>query len=115
MAGLNHDPVINAIQRGIKDDIYFNLANKRDRATLLLVFAGIDAMAFLNMPDAQLDVTQKDFVGWAERYIKFPGSAHLKGAELYGARCALLHTYASESKMSRAGKCRQLMFVDEIK
>jgi len=75
MSDLKHDPIINAIQRGIKDDIDFNQNAARFRATLLLIYAAIDAMAFLNMPANQPDVTRKDFIDWAERYLKFPCKA----------------------------------------
>ena len=50
MSDLKYDPVINAIQRGIKDDIDFNHNAERFRATILLIYAAMDAMAFLNMP-----------------------------------------------------------------
>jgi len=43
MSDLKHDPVINAIQKGIKDDIDFNLRAERFRATLILIYAAIDA------------------------------------------------------------------------
>jgi hypothetical protein len=62
MSDLKHDPIINAIQNGIKDDIEFNQKAERFRATLLLIYAAIDAMAFLNMPASQSDVTRKDFI-----------------------------------------------------
>jgi len=87
MSDLKHDPIINAIQKGIKDDIEFNQSAGRFRATLLLIYAAIDAMAFLNMPANQSDVTRKDFIDWAERYLKFPCKIQLKGSDLYGARC----------------------------
>jgi len=72
MSDLKYDPVINVIQRGIKDDIDFNHNAERFRATILLIYAAMDAMAFLNMPAGQLDVTRKDFINWAEKYLKFP-------------------------------------------
>jgi len=115
MSGLIHDPIHNAIYKGLKDDIEFIEKNKRYRATLLLIFSAMDAMAFLSMPGSQSDVKRHDFVCWTAKYIKFPGSRQLLGAELYGARCGLLHTYGTESQMSREGKCRQLMFVDDVK
>ena len=114
MSDLNHDPIVNAVHKGIKEDIEFNHGHGRIRATLLLIFSAIDAMAFLNMPASQTDVTRTDFNEWANRYLKLVDAKQLAGADLYGARCALLHTYSSESRMSREGKCRQLMFVDAL-
>ena len=37
--------------------------------TLILLYAGIDAMAWLDRPDGQLDVTGTDFVKWVEKYL----------------------------------------------
>ena len=112
MSDLRYDPIINAVHKGITEDIEFNQSHGRIRAMLLLMFSAIDAMAFLNMPTSQSDVKRTDFIEWTERYLKLVRPAQLTGADLYGARCALLHTYSSESAMSRDGKCRQLMFVD---
>jgi hypothetical protein len=114
VSDLKHDPVINAIQKGIKDDIDFNHNAERFRATILLIYAAMDTMAFLNMPAGQLDVTRKDFIYWAERYLKFPCKTQLTGNDLYGARCGILHTYSQQSKMSREGKCRMLLHVNNI-
>jgi hypothetical protein len=114
MSDLKHDPIINAIQNGIKDDIEFNQKAERFRATLLLIYAAIDAMAFLNMPVNQSDVTRKDFIDWAERYLKFHCKTQLTGSDLYGARCGILHTYSIQSKMSREGKCRMFFHINDM-
>src|SRR5436190_917988 len=73
------DPVVNAIHHGIRDDITFALEHKRYRATLLLSFSAMDAMAFLEMPAKQSDVTRTDFINWTSRYIVFPGEEQLTG------------------------------------
>ena len=107
------DPVINAIHHGIRDDITFALEHKRYRATLLLSFSAMDAMAFLDMPAKQSDVTRTDFINWTSRHIVFPGEEQLTGIDLYGARCGLLHTYSAHSKLSREGDCRHLVFIHQ--
>lgn len=70
-------------------------------------------MAFLNMPASQEDVKGIDFIKWADRYIEFPCAEKLTGHDLYGARCAMLHTYGVVSKMSREGKCRMIGYMSE--
>ena len=70
-------------------------------------------MAYIAMPAGQYDVTRDDFVKWAEQYIKFPCSEQLTGLDLYGARCAMLHSYGTASKLSREGKCRQVGYMDK--
>jgi len=72
-------------------------------------------MAFLDMPANQVKVQRKDFIQWTEKYIHFPCKDQLPGIDLYGARCALLHTYSDESELSRAGQCRTIVHTDEAK
>lgn len=107
------DDITNAIKNGILGDIEVTFAKKRNRATLILIYAGIDAMAFLDMPQTQIDVTQKDFIRWVDDYIRFPGDKHPSGVDLYGARCALLHSYGITSRMSRDGKSRKVFYWDK--
>jgi hypothetical protein len=61
----------------------------------------------------QQDVERSDFVAWVERYIKFQCEEQLTGLDLYGARCAMLHTYGARSKLSREGKCRMVCYMDK--
>lgn len=79
----------------------------------ILILSAIDAMAFLSMPEARDDVTRGDFIAWADKYIRFPGSEQLTGVDLYGARCAMLHCYGVRSRMSRRGECRMVGYMDE--
>ena len=104
MTDLQQDPIINAIYKGIKLDIETVLTHKRYRAAIILIYAGMDAMAFLDMPAGQDEVTRTDFMKWTDRYIRFPCKEQLTGADLYGARCSLLHVYGADSRMSRTGK-----------
>lgn len=113
MTDLKRDPIINAIQNGIKRDIEVALTNERYRAATILIYAGMDAMAFLNMPASQTEVSRDDFIRWAERYVRFPCREQLTGADLYGARCAMLHAYGVVSRMSRAGNCRMIGYLDQ--
>jgi hypothetical protein len=108
---VKNDLIINAISEGIRGDIQFNLDNERFRAVLILTYSAMDTMAFLGIPARQTEVGRKDFIGWASRYIRFPGADQLTGEDLYGARCGLLHTYGSDSKLSRAGQCRRLIYI----
>jgi hypothetical protein len=79
MTELNRDPIINAIHNGIKRGIRVTLQNNCVGSAVILILSGIDAMAFLEMPAGQDDVTRNDFVTWVERYIKFPCKEQLTG------------------------------------
>lgn len=112
MNPLTSDALHKVIETGIKDEIEFNVSNRRYRAATILIFAGIDAMAFLDMPASQDDVTRNDFINWVERYVRFPCNDQITGEELYSARCAMVHTYGQESRISRTRKCRVVGYVD---
>ena len=110
--GIDADPFINAMHRGIKRDIDVALANDCFRAAIVLIYAGIDAMGYTTLPPGKEDVTRADFIAWAEKYIHFPGAEQLTGLKLFAARCAVLHTYGVESKLSRSGACRQIGYFE---
>jgi hypothetical protein len=113
MTDLLRDPVFNCINDGIKGDIDVALAHQRLRAAVILLYAGMDAMAFLDMPAGQEEVVRTDFIKWTTRYIRFPCKEQIAGADFYGARCAMLHAYGIKSRMSAAGKCRMIAYMDQ--
>jgi hypothetical protein len=106
------DPLINAIHQGIKRGIDVTVDNECWGSAVILIYSAMDTMAFLGMPADQNDVTRDDFVTWADRYIHFPCKEQISGLEFYGARCATLHTYGSESRISREGRVRQIGYFD---
>ena len=113
MVDLSRDSIINVIHNGIKQSIRVLLENRCFGAAVILIYSGIDTMAYLDMPASQEDVTRTDFVRWAERYIRFPCTEQLTGLDLYGARCGMLHSYSVASNLSRQGKCRQIAYMDK--
>lgn len=113
MAELARDPVVNAIHNGIRRGIEIAVANGCHGSAVVLIYSGMDSMAYLAMPENQTDVSGRDFIEWADRYIKFPCKDQLTGADLYGARCAMVHTYSVYSKMSREGKARLIGYMDK--
>lgn len=68
-------------------------------ATAIMVFIGIDLMAFLSMPMEQDKQGRQDFIAWVNQYMRAaPDSTYqYEGRDVYGARCALLHNYAVEA------------------
>jgi hypothetical protein len=112
MNSIERDPVINAIYGGIKRGIQVAIENECFDSAVILILSGIDSMAFLSMPGNQQDVRRDDFVKWVDRYIKFPCDEQLTGLDLYGARCAMLHTFGVVSDLSRKGLCRMLAYMD---
>ncbi len=113
MSDLEKDPIINAIHKGIKAGIEATLDGGHLASCVILIYSGMDTMGYLDMPAGQQDVTRADFIRWAENYIKFPCKDQLTGADLYGARCAMLHQYGVVSRMSREGQCRMIGYMDK--
>jgi len=68
-------------------------------ATAVMVYIGIDVMAFLSMPAGQDKQGRQDFIAWVNQYLRAaPESTYqYEGRDVYGARCALLHSYAVEA------------------
>ena len=112
-ADFGQDPIINVIHNSIRKGITVTLENECYASAVILILSAIDAMAFLAMPESQEDVTKSDFAKWSEEYIRFPGRNQLTGLDLYGARCAMLHSFGAQSKMSRKGQCRVILWMDE--
>lgn len=90
----------NIINEGVLRGISVALDNKCYGSSVVLIYAGIDAMAFLSMPDKQEDVTRKDFVDWVDAFLKFNSANEVSGLELYGARCGMVHNYGVFSRLS---------------
>jgi hypothetical protein len=109
----NMDSIGNVIHQGIKHGIEVLLEEKCYGSAVILIYAGMEAMAFLNMPARQQDVTRTDFITWVEKYIRFPCREQLTGLDLYGARCSMLHTYSATSNLSREGKCRLVGYMNK--
>ena len=120
MANTADESLYNVLLNGIIKDVNDARARKSYRATLILVYSGIDAMAHLTMPAGKDKVTRADFVTWAENYLRFRGTDKqptlaLPGLELYAARCALVHTYSAEADLHKEGKVkRQIGYGDEF-
>lgn len=113
MTGLSRDGVVNAINNGIRRGIQVAIDNRCFGSAVILIFSGIDAMAFLGMSNGQEDVTKADFISWANRYVKFPCKEQLSGADMYGARCGMLHNYSAYSRMTRNRECRVVGYMDK--
>ena len=103
-----NDPVINVIYQGIKSPIELCMNNNSERAALLLMYAAIDSLTKLGLPEGQEESTRTDYAAWCEKYLKFQNQETINGLEWFAARCGLLHNYTAESKLSKDGKVRMI-------
>ncbi len=80
------------------------------RPGLMLLYAGIDILAWADRPEAQANVQREDFVRWTETYL-LPGSPFsCRGIDLYSARCGLLHSYSSGSALTGQGAACEVFY-----
>jgi len=81
---------------------------------LTLLYAGIDAMAWLSKPQ-ETDHVGDSFQQWVKAYMLNSykgeiGTADQLALDLYGARCAVLHAQIAESVLSRKAKAREVHY-----
>lgn len=77
---------------------------------MVVMYSAIDAAGLLNAPLEQEDADGKSFKAWVDEYILKNSKTGLTADDLWGARCAVLHTAGSESSHSRKGKAREVAF-----
>jgi len=78
--------------------------------TLILLYATIDAMAWLDRPDGQADVHADDFIDWVDSYLLPDSGLPCSGADMYGARCGFLHSHTGESRRHRELRIKKLFY-----
>ena len=66
---IKRDPVINVIYEGIKAPIKLCMENNAQRAALQLMYAAIDSLAKLGLPEGKLESTRQDYAEWCEKYL----------------------------------------------
>ena len=79
LLGIDTDPFINAVHRGIKRGIDVAIDNRCHGAAVVLIYAGIDAMGYTTLPPGREDVQRSDFIAWADKYMHFPGEDQVTG------------------------------------
>jgi hypothetical protein len=79
---------------------------------LMILYATIDGLGWLERKDLNGDSTSEDFRSWVDRYFLADEdrSTTLTSEALWFARCALLHAQAAESRGSRKGKVPEIWY-----
>jgi hypothetical protein len=68
-------------------------------ACLMQIYVYIDTFAYFGMPITETKNTRRHFTDWVNKYLKAEPTQtyQYRGNDVYGARCALLHTFASDA------------------
>ena len=78
---MKSDPINSAIYDGVKRGINVCLESGCFGSAVILIYSGIDTLAYLAMPLGQTDVTRDDFVQWCAKYIRFAGPEQITGLD----------------------------------
>jgi len=68
-------------------------------------------MGLLDAPPSQASATGTSFKNWVKNYILSYPNIEFNEDDLWGARCAVLHTFTSESDLSKANKVREIQYI----
>jgi hypothetical protein len=77
--------------------------------SLLLLYAGIDALAWLTLPSG--DSNGRDFKKWVNTYLLPDSGLQCSAEDIWSARCGLLHSSVAESRKSREGAAREIWYL----
>lgn len=108
MKYISSDPVNNAINDGMLRDINICIENECFRAAVILIFAGIDAMSYMNRPEGNQYNDSKDFKNWVSKYFHVFGQTKITSEEWWAARNAIVHSYGAYSKLHKKKDVRVL-------
>ena len=78
--------------------------------SLILLYSTIDIMAWLDRDENHKDVRRSDFIKWVETYLLPNYRFSCTALDLYAARCAIIHSYSSESSLSRNGEANMIFY-----
>lgn len=96
------------IIKGICQDIN-NIWHKTNSisATVIYIYVALDTMAFLNMDEGQGKNQGTDFRNWVTNYLKTEDNQVYKydSKDVWGARCAKLHSFSSFSDYAKKNNC----------
>jgi hypothetical protein len=79
------------------------------RPALVLLYSAIDVTAQLANDDPQAGVGKR-YREWVDRYLLRAKPLPCTAADLYAARCGLVHTLTPDSDMSNNGKARLVCY-----
>src|SRR5438270_13604050 len=89
----------NIINSGILRPIQLLTKESHIWSALILLYAAIDAMAYMSLPETETYVRPVDFIRWVDKYMISTGWLNVTSRELYAARCGLLHTFSPYARL----------------
>ena len=78
---------------------------------LTIIYSSIDACGLLDASAEQNKATGKTFKDWVNKYLLPVSSLECSADDLWGARCAVLHTHTAVSDLSKASKVKEIQYI----
>ena len=78
---------------------------------LVVVYSTIDTVGLLDAPPNQMRASSHSFKAWVDKYL-LPNvlGGEYNSTDLWAARCGVLHSFTTESDLSRSGVARQIQY-----
>jgi hypothetical protein len=96
--------------KDILEAIKICLKNGKDNPSLILLYSGIDIMAWLDLPQDRIETTRDDFISWVDKYLLPESGLECTAIDLYAARCGILHSYSFFSRLSKIKKAKKIYY-----
>jgi hypothetical protein len=91
--------------RSIVDTIEWSINNLQPFPALILILSSIDILG--SIQDKKGFASESHFADWAKNYLFKEGSFEFNEVDLYGARCAIIHTLKNDPRPD--GKIRRVI------
>lgn len=77
---------------------------------LIIIYSAIDTFGLLDAEISQNKATGETFKNWTKKYFLENGDFDFDEVDFWSARCAVLHTFTTESDLSRSGKAIEIQY-----
>ena len=81
--------------------------------SLVVFYSAIETLGLLMAKVDVVSASSHTFKSWVKEYLLPCGDYDFDESDMWGARCAVLHTFTTESDLSRANKLKQMQYVAE--
>lgn len=109
----NNCSEFSALEKNLVDiikSIELCLNAKLQLSSLILLYSGIDIVAWLNRPASKEQASRKDFIRWVDDYLLPNPNIKCRAIDLYAARCAIVHSYSFSSRLSKDGEAKEIYY-----
>lgn len=93
---------INAVELLYKKKLYAHM--------MVLIYSAVDSMGLLVAEPNVNRADSKSFQNWTQKYLIEKKSFNFRAIDFWAARCGVLHTFTTESDLSRNEKANEIQY-----